>query len=43
MRVFQVVYDGNVVELDVEVLVYAFQGAADGDVVFELDRHGGVD
>jgi len=42
MRVLQIIYDGNVIEFDIEVLVYALQGAADGDVVFELDGHGGV-
>ena len=35
--VFQLVEDGDVVEFDVEVLVDGFEGAADGDVVFELD------
>ena len=35
--VFQLVEDGDVVEFDVEVLVDGFEGAADGDVVFQLD------
>ena len=35
--VLQLVEDGDVVEFDVEVLVDGFEGAADGDVVFQLD------
>ena len=37
MRVLNLVDDGNVVELDVEVLVDALERAADLDVVLELD------
>lgn len=40
MRVFEFVQHDDVVELDVEVLVHGFEGAADGDVVFELDGYG---
>lgn len=40
--VFELVEHGDVVELDVEVLVDGFQGAADGDVVLELDGYGMV-
>ena len=40
MRVFELVKDGDVVEFDVEVLIDGFEGAADGDVVFQLDGHG---
>ena len=43
MRVSELVQHGDVVELDVEVLVDGFQGAADGDVVFELDGDGWPD
>lgn len=39
MRVFELVEDDDVVEFDVEVLVDGFQGAADGDVVFQLDGY----
>lgn len=37
VRVLELVQHGDVVELDVEVLVDGFEGPADGDVVFELD------
>lgn len=37
MRILELVEDGNVVELDVEVLVDALEDAADLDVVLELD------
>ena len=37
MRILQLLDDADVIELDVEVLVDALEGAADGDVVFELD------
>lgn len=40
MRVSELVQHGDVVQLDVEVLVDGFQGAADGDVVFELHGYG---
>lgn len=43
MRVFQLIDNGNVIQFYIQILVYALQGAADGDVVFELDGHGGVD
>lgn len=39
MRVFELVQHGDVVELDVEVLVDGLEGAADGDVVLELDGY----
>ncbi len=38
MRVLELLDDGNVVELDVEVLVHALQRAAELDVVLELHR-----
>lgn len=37
MRVLELFDDGNIVELDVEVLIYALERAAEADVVFELD------
>ena len=37
MRVLQLLYHRDIVELDVEVLVDRFQGSADLDVVLELD------
>ncbi len=40
MRVPELVEHGDVVELDVEVLVDGLEGAADGDVVFQLDGDG---
>lgn len=43
MWILQLIEHGNVVEFDVEVLVNGFEGAADGNVVFELDGYGGVD
>ena len=39
MRILQLIHDRDVIELDVQVLVDALQGAADQDVVLELDRH----
>ena len=42
MRVFQIVEHGDVVEFDIEVLVDGFEGAADGDVVFEFNGDGVV-
>jgi hypothetical protein len=39
VRVFQLVQHGDVVELDVQVLVDGFKGAADGNVVFKLDGY----
>lgn len=43
MRVLDLVDDGDVVELDVEVLVDALERAADLDVVLELDGDRRVD
>lgn len=40
MRVLVQVEDVDIIELDVQVLVDGFEGAADADVVFELDGHG---
>lgn len=40
MGVFQLVQHHHVVEFDVQILVDGFQGAADADVVFELDGYG---
>lgn len=37
MRVLDLLHNADVLELDVEVLVYALEGAADLDVVLELD------
>lgn len=39
VRVLEVVQNGNVVELDVEVLVDALQGSTDRDVILEFDRN----
>ena len=39
MWIFQLVQDNYVVEFDVQVLIDGFEGAADGNVVFQLDRH----
>lgn len=36
VRILELLDDGNVIELDVEVLVDALEYAADLDVVFEL-------
>jgi hypothetical protein len=38
VRVLEVVQNGNIVELDVEVLVDALQGSADRDIILELHR-----
>lgn len=38
VRVLEVVHDGDIVELDVEVLVDALQGSADRNVILELHR-----
>ena len=38
MRIFHLVNDGDLIELDVEELVDALERPADGDVVLELDR-----
>jgi len=43
MWILQLINNRDIIEFDVEVLVDALEGAADGDVVFELDGHGGVD
>lgn len=43
MRVLDLVDDGDIVELDVEVLVDALERAADLDVVLELDGDRRVD
>ena len=40
MRVLVEVQDVDVVELDVQVLVDGFEGAADADVIFEFDGDG---
>jgi len=36
MRVFELLEHGDVVELDVQILVDGFEGAADRDVILEL-------
>lgn len=38
MRIFDVVNDANVVELDIEVLIDVLERATDQDVVLELHR-----
>lgn len=38
VRVLEVVHNGNIIELDVEVLVDTLQGSADRDVILELHR-----
>ena len=43
VRVLDLLDHLHVLELDVEELVYALKGAADGDVVLELDGYFGVD
>lgn len=43
MGVLELLDDGDVVELDVEELVDALEGAADRDVILELDRDFVVD
>lgn len=40
MRVFVEIEHVDIIELDVEILVDGFQGPADTDVIFELDRDG---
>lgn len=40
MRVFIQIEDVDIIKLDVEVLVDRFQGAADTDVIFQLDGDG---
>ena len=42
MRVFGFIEYGDVVEFDVEVLVAGLEGAADEEVVFQLDGEGRV-
>jgi len=37
MRVLQLLHDRDVVQLDVEVLVYALQRPSDRNIVLELD------
>lgn len=38
MRVLQLLHDRNVIQLNVEVLVYALERSLELDVVFELHR-----
>lgn len=40
VRVLQLVQNHHVVEFDVQILVDGLEGAADADVVFQLDGHG---
>lgn len=40
MWIFIQIEDVDIIELDVEVLVDRFQGAADADVIFQLDGDG---
>lgn len=37
MRIFQLLQHLDIIQLDVQELVDGFEGAFDGDVVFELD------
>jgi hypothetical protein len=37
MRILDFIYDGNVVELDVQVLVDRLESAADEDIILQLD------
>ena len=39
MRVLHFLLHGDVIELDIEVLVDRLQGAADANVVFEFDGY----
>lgn len=39
MRILQLIYHRDVIQLDVQVLVHALEGAADGDVVLEFHRY----
>lgn len=39
MRILVQIEDIDIIELDVQVLIDGFEGAADADVVFELDGH----
>ena len=39
MGILELLNDGDVLELDVEVLVYALEDAADLDIILELDRY----
>lgn len=43
MRKLHLLNDADVVEFDVQELVDGLEGAADGEVVFELDGDGVVD
>ena len=38
MRIFDLIHHFNIIELDVQELIDGFEGAADGDVILELDR-----
>lgn len=38
VRVLELLHDGNVVELDVEVLIHALERAAELNVILELHR-----
>jgi hypothetical protein len=37
MRVFYFIHDGNVVKLDVQVLVHGFEGATDENIVLQFN------
>lgn len=39
MRILQLLHHLNIVQLDIQVLIHRFEGAANGDVVFQLDRY----
>jgi hypothetical protein len=37
MRILDLIHDRHILQLDIQELVHAFEGTADGDVIFELD------
>ena len=43
MRILQFLHDLHILQFDVEELIDGLEGAAEGDVVFELDSYFGVD
>ena len=43
MRILQFLHDLHILQFDAEELIDGFEGAAEGDVVFELDGYFGVD
>lgn len=43
MRPPHLIRHADIIELDVQELIYAFEGALDAEVVFEFDGYGLVD